>query len=463
LVFERSPLSVDIVKKDKSVSQIDIVFSEPGAKVIALRPFRISGKVIPKSGIDVVRRWSRIALSVPINYAEITTLDEMANRIHQYIKYGYMEIEDEWGTQKQKIAPISPLLSRAVIKNYPEIEIHGNYVLQTLTDDIADWAPYLAVDGDEIEYSYPVDPFPRLGGFTSWMFAPSDTGVPGNERECELIAFTGSNSFRPQHNFKGERVDKLLQDCRKYGLTYTTNVDQTLGMKREDFIQKIKTEGYDAAFQPFIDHYMVLVDQLKNEPKYGVVYDLINEAFDHPHELYNPAIKRMIASIREKDPIHLCYVEPMETWGALETIHLVETTGDPLTLHSFHDYNFRLRGDDRWPTLDRDVSTMYERFLPAIKYMIDHEVIMHCGEFGGFETFQNPCIYSMLGNFLRIFDQFAMHFHYYANRMTVRSRADGSLEESLVNDTYRRYFRRGYFNLYHPKGNELEPEKIPQP
>jgi hypothetical protein len=458
LVCEKIPLAVTAFKDKDGVTQIDVDFSEPNVRVVALRPFQTTTDMTIEKAADVALLWGRIAMFVPINYAEITRYDETEKRIHQTIIYDYLEIKDGLDTHRKKIAPLPPLLSRAIDKNYPDIKIDDSSEIQTLIDKLGDWSAYRALDGDCISYSYAVDPFPRLGGFTSWMFAPSDTGVPGNERECELIALTGSNSFRPQHNYTGERVDRLLADCRKYGLTYTTNVDQTLGMNRDDFIKKIEEKGYDEAFQPFIDHYLILVEQLKNEPQYGVVYDLINEAFDHPHEKYNPAIKRMINAIREKDKEHLIYVEPMETWGALETIHLVEPTGDPLTLQSFHDYNFRLRGDDRWPTINRDFSTMYERFLPAIKYMIDHGTVMHCGEFGGFETFNNPCIYSMLGDFLRIFDQFGMHFHYYANRMTVRSRADGSLEESLVNIMFRKYFKAGYFNLYYPKGNGLKQE-----
>lgn len=462
-VFEKFPLAVTAFKDDEGVTQLDIDFPEPNVRVIALRPFQKSTDINPEKAADLALLWGRIAMFTPINYAQITRYDEKEKRIYQTINYDYIEFLDRLCTHRKKIAPIPPLLSRALDKKFPEIKIENASLIQTLSDELGNWAPYRALDGDTISYSYPADPFPRLAGFTSWMFAPSDTGVPGNERECELIALTGSNSFRPQHNYTGERVDKLLSDCRKYGLTYTTNVDQTLGMRREDFIEKIKKESYDSAFQPFIDHYMVLVDQLKNEPQYGVVYDLINEAFDHPHEKYNPAIKRMIKAIRAKDPNHIIYVEPMETWGALETIHLVEPTGDPLTLQSFHDYNFRLRGNDLWPTVNRDSSTMYERFMPAIKYMIDNATVMNCGEFGGFETFKNPCIYSMLGDFLRIFDQFGMHFHYYANRMTVRSRADGSLEESLVNVLFRQYFKDGYFNLYYPNGNGLTPETQPKP
>ena len=50
-------------------------------------------------------------------------------------------------------------------------------------------------------------------------------------------------------------------------------------------------------------------------------------------------------------------------------------------------------------------------------------------------------------DYLRIFDQFGWHWHYYANRGTVRVRRDGSLQESYVQEAHRQYFAAGTFNV----------------
>jgi hypothetical protein len=98
------------------------------------------------------------------------------------------------------------------------------------------------------------------------------------------------------------------------------------------------------------------------------------------------------------------------------------------------------------------VRDLLTRWIPAFRYSIDHRCPIHLGEFGGFEqtkesVYENPCALTMMLDYLRVFDQFGWHFHYYANRGVVRVREDDSLQESYVQEACRRYFGRGTFNL----------------
>jgi hypothetical protein len=54
----------------------------------------------------------------------------------------------------------------------------------------------------------------------------------------------------------------------------------------------------------------------------------------------------------------------------------------------------------------------------------------------------------MMMDYLRIFDQFGWHWHYYSNRGTTRVRKDGSLQESYIQKATRRYFAGGTFNVH---------------
>jgi hypothetical protein len=225
------------------------------------------------------------------------------------------------------------------------------------------------------------------------------------------------------------------------------NIDQTLGRKQE-FVR----ENY-AEFMGLISaHYEKIARQLAARPFWAVAYDLINEPFDHKHERYNPAMKELTRRVRAIDKTHLCYVEPCEAWGAIQQLRLIEPTGDPLTVYSFHDYNFRLhKAEDRWPTLDRDITSIYRMWLPAIEFQIKHGVCMHCGEFGGHAhpTDESVAQLTLMNDFFRIFDQFGMHHHYYTGRDVYQRLADGSIRPSNVIRAYRAYFRRPDFNLYH--------------
>lgn len=501
LVLERPPVEIQQVRTAGSSSLL-LRFKAPGVRVVCLRPFRegqklnlsLSNASFRRSLVKSCRFWSQASLNFPVEYAEVTRFRKLPSSaksrgvpqvslvplrrgmkpyrvlnpyqpfrqgvIEHRIRYFYLLIKDAWGTPPLRLAPLPPPLSRALDKGWsrkasaqqevnwtPSLQIASSKVV-TLLPTLGNWASYRAILGtDRLTFRYAMDPFPRLAGFTSWMFAPSDTGVPGNERECELIAGTGSNSFRPQHNYNNERVTILTDFTNRYGLTYINNIDETLGGPADRVVR-----DYERFIEEVIQHYQAIAQRIKDRPFWAVAYDLINEPFHHPHEKYNVAMKQLTLAIRELDPVHLLYIEPPESWGAVEKMEVVEPTGDPLTAYSFHDYNFRLRGQDRWPTLERDITSMYRQFLPALRFLIDHKAVIHCGEFGGYEDAdQNPSVLTMLSDQFRVFDQWAMHFHYYPNRGTVQQRQDGSLRESLVHSAYRRYFARGYFNRYWPE------------
>lgn len=464
LVFSSNPLSI----KTKG-NQTRIVFNEKQTKLIALRPWTKSipaiNSVKLKTRIDF---WRRAALYVPINYASITQLiDEgesingininhipQGPKIKQTIQYDYFELNDEWATNPIKIAPLPTLCSYGVDTGFETLSLNNEC---KIIHDGQVLAPYRAVLGnDHVSYQYRIEPFPRRAGFTSWMFGGADVGVRGNYREMELIAAAGANSYRPQHNFSDDpsphyqghtRLEVLFDACMRYGINYTNNIDQTLGESRQ-YVR----EHYNAFIDKVIRHYEYIAGQLHENPFWAVGYDLINEPFDHHHTLYNPAIKRLTKAIREIDPVHLLYIEPCESWGAIQQLLVVEPTCDPLTVYSYHDYNFRLNEKtDRWPTLDRDMTDICRMWLPAFQYMVMHSVPLHCGEFGDFrnQTFQIDAEVHLLNDFMRFFDQFAMHFHYYSGRSFYAIEQDGSLTPSNITRTYRRYFKQSYFNRYY--------------
>jgi hypothetical protein len=293
------------------------------------------------------------------------------------------------------------------------------------------------------------------------MFSGVDAGVPGNKRELELIAWIGANSYRPQHNWSDElppkgffpaedkrtRVEITVDYSTAVGVNYMNNIDQTLGPNH----QMVK-DDYDNFIPKVYEHYEKIARQLYDRPFWAVAYDLVNEPFDHKAVKYNPAMRELTRRVRAIDERHLCYIEPCQAWGAIQNLPLVEPTGDPLTVYSFHDYNFRLfKPADRWPTMERDIRNIHRMWLPAYKYLIDHGVCMHCGEFGGFDhaTDETLAQTTLMNDFFRIFDQFGMHSNYYSGRELFKRQADGSLKPSNVVKFYRDYFRQGNANRYY--------------
>jgi len=470
LVFEKQPATIDCAA---GVTKLKLGWR---SRVIAVRPW---AKAVPKKDDDagiakMTALWSRAALAVPVDYLSVTKVLEKARPwrdiyidnippgplLGQRVIYDYLITRDQWGTEPLKLAPLPALCSLALDCKYPTLELDDPAAVKVVQDGGLAGC-YRAVAGaGSIGYKYRVEPWPRLVGFTSWMFGQADTGVPGNKREMEIIAATGANSYRPQHNFADEpaagfapgekrtRVQVMADFCRDAGVSYVNNIDQTLGP-----YQKLIRDDYDKWVRTILlPHYDKLLGQLAQREFRQVAYDLVNEPADHQAGKYNPAMKLLTSRIRQADRRHLLYVEPCQGWGAIEQLKLIEPTGDRLTMYSFHDYSFRMKtADDRWPSAEADISSICRKWWPAFEFAIRHGVGMHCGEFGGFHepTDDSLCQTTLLSDFFRIFDQFGMHHHYYTGRGIYQRQLDGSLRPSNVVRAYRQYTRRKDLNFYY--------------
>ncbi len=498
LTFEKNPVKVTC---EQGVTKITL--SEAGQRVVAVRPWAKANPADATESLDAAAsRWAPLTRAIPISYVTLTKLVEKAGdysgitvdsippgpKLQQTVVYHYLRIEDEWGTEARKVAPIPALLSlatdpasRARPDDAPslklwqdrwELAVPALNDIQILQDGGMAAAYKVLEDTDRISYSYRIEAWPKLVGFTSWMFGGADVGVMGNFRECEILASTGANIYRPQHNYSDEpvpgawggkplqakyktRVDVIVAACNEAGLAYMNNIDQTLGPNHKQV-----RNDYDNFIPKVYAHYEKIAAQLHDKPFWAVQYDLINEPFDHKAVKYNPAMVELTRRVRALDNRHLLCIEPCQAWGAIQQLRLIEPTGDPLTLYSFHDYNFRLRkADDRWPNAKEDIRTIFKMWWPAFEFQMLHATPMHCGEYGGFRGPSNDTLAqrTLQNDFFKVFDQMGASSNYYpgrtgfGGRKTFESLYDGSIRLSNVARTFREYFRRGDFNMYWPE------------
>ncbi|MFQ6133546.1 MAG: glycoside hydrolase family 5 protein, partial [Armatimonadota bacterium] len=452
LVFLRAPDRIVFRASDKGTSGVTATFDEPGARLFVLRPLKewrgflgqartMTAVPLKESDaqqyIEQCRFWSRALLNYPITFSEAFVRDpEDKWALMVADVYNYLELEDEWDTEPIQTAPLPPLATYGLMRDYPGLKVISD--TQTVGSR-GIWGDSIAAVGqDHIVYRVPLDPIKRFGGFTSYCFGPTDIGEPGSIKEIETIKRTGSNTFRPQHNQTGERAMKNVQWSWEQGIQNVFNTD-------EKWVPDV------------VEHFRKLAEQCRDYPPDAIAYDLLNEPETRDPRAYNALIRKITAAIREIDQTHLIYVEVIPPWGpgakpyprgAFESL---EPTGDPLTCYSFHDYEYRL--PPRWPNEEHDTRTLLSRWIPAFRFAIDNRCAIHLGEFGGFEqteqsVYDNACALTLMTDYLNIFDQFGWHWHYYANRGVVRVRKDGSLQESYVQDAYRRYFASGRFNAH---------------
>ncbi len=444
LVFRQAPRRIAFRSNEKGiVRDVTILFDKPNTHLFVLKPLKEwrgllrQARVMTASPLDErenepylrqCRLWSRTVLSYPITFSEAFVRDP--NNRHALIVadvYNFWEFRDEWNTPPLKLASLPPLASYARLMGQPlqvlsEAQVVGSW---------GNWGDHIAAVGREvIVYRIPFHPINRFGGFTAFCFGPTDIGVPGNLTELDLIKRTGANSFRPQHNRTDEAAMQLVRWCLERGLQCVFNTD-------EKWVPDI------------VEHYRTLAQKCKDLPPDAVAYDLLNEPETRDPRAYNALLRRITNAIREVDKTHLIYAEVIAPWGPNAQPYPeaafanLEPTGDPLTVYSFHDYEYRLM--HRYPNERVDIRTLLGRWLPVFVWSVKHHVPIHLGEFGAFEQtkediYANRCAITMLLDHFRIFDQFGWHFHYYSNRGIVRERRDGSLEESLVQEAFRRYF-----------------------
>jgi hypothetical protein len=375
-------------------------------------------------------------LCYPIGFSETFVPDPNdANALIVANSYAYREFRDAWGTEPLKLASLPPLASYGLLKGYPKLQVLSDV---KVLGSWGVWGDHIAVvNKDVIVYRVPIHPFKRFGGFTAFCFGPTDIGVPGNLTELALIQRTGANSFRPQHNRTDEAAMQLVRWCAERGLQHVFNVD-------EKWLPDV------------VAHYRTLAERCKDFPPDAVAYDLLNEPETREPRAYNALLRRITQAIREVDKTHLIYAEVIAPWGPNAQPYPeaafanLEPTDDPLTVYSFHDYEVRLM--PRYPNGQVDIRTLLDRWLPAFRFSIDHRAPIHLGEFGAFEQtkediYANRCAITLLLDYFRIFDRFGWHFHYYSNRGIVRVRRDGSVQESLVQEAFRRYFGRKRLNV----------------
>ncbi len=450
LVFLQAPSKIVFRTNDEGVvREVSIHFDRPNAQLFALKPLKEwrgllrQAQVMTASPLNEreiasylqqCRLWSRAVLNYPVTYSE-TFVRDPNNRQALIVAnaYNYWIFHDEWNTPPLKLAPLPPLASYALLLGHPVQVLSEGQVLGSW----GNWGDHIAVVGREvIVYRIPIHPIKRFGGFTAFCFGPTDIGVPGNLTELDLIKRTGANSFRPQHNRTDEAAMQLVRWCWERGLQHVFNTD-------EKWVPDI------------VEHFRTLAEKCKDLPPDAVAYDLLNEPETRDPRAYNTLLRRITQAIRSVDQTHLIYAEVIAPWGPnaqpypeAAFAHL-EPTGDPLTVYSFHDYEYRIT--PRYPNEKLDIRTLIARWLPVVHYSVKHHVPIHLGEFGGFEQteediYANRCVITMLLDHFRLFDQWGWHFHYYTNRGIVRERRDGSLEESLVQEAFRRYFARARLN-----------------
>ena len=431
LVMLSQPKSIAVTRTSRGTQKIVVDFGQEGAQALILRPLRADSKAPSAEDADVMKvcqYWSSTVLAYPMHYAELAKLADGKKDVLEVVDaYDFRILKDAWNTPAVQVAPLPPLASYGLSVKARAVSTDA----KPLPYGLGEYGQLHAATGPTIRYTAPVDTLPRLGGFTSFCFGGTDVGEPGSKTEIQQIALTLANTFRPQSNDAGERIMKTVRWATESGINLTLNIDNNVGAQPQG-----------------VDHWVTIAKQCKDMPLWAVAYDLINEPANMAPEVYNPQIKKMVQAIREIDKTHMVLVETPHSFASIDQFVNLAPVDDKAVVYTFHDYDYRL--PERWPRMEADVRNLQHQWLPAFKFSIKHDAPICISEYGGFEQtsfdpWNNRSALVMLSDIFRVFDQFGMMHHYYANRGVTGFRADGSVREAYVQKAYRKLFTGGTF------------------
>jgi hypothetical protein len=124
VVLEKRPEEVALVDDGFGGRAVELRFAAAGARIVVIRPFdRHVGDELDPTEIDRARLWSRALLKYPVGYREELAFDGACRAT---LTYEYLEIEDDWKTKPESLAPLPMLFSYALENRWPGARIEGN-------------------------------------------------------------------------------------------------------------------------------------------------------------------------------------------------------------------------------------------------------------------------------------------------------------------------------------------------
>lgn len=130
VVFENNMENISFKEDENGVTVFTVKSSEKMGHIAFIYPFgmqsftgeaadrlRLSG--FPKEFINTCDFWGSAVLQFPINCIEKYWVDDSAHRVDVLDQYVYEKLEDPWEIGRTNLAPIPPVLSQAVVHDYP--------------------------------------------------------------------------------------------------------------------------------------------------------------------------------------------------------------------------------------------------------------------------------------------------------------------------------------------------------
>jgi len=432
--------------------------------------------VVLPAGTDVedCRFWARALRRVPIAASDVVACEDPANPLQRchHLRYRYLDLDGFGALEPLTVAPLPMLASFAVEHRNPRVHVTGTrttryrsryapYRVAQRTDRLT----YSAEGVDrskvmkgigELFHSKPPEVFRRMADWGAdhvryaWAFH-ADWDMP-------LVQHVGGPLIE-DNEAVWQRLDRVVDDCNAAGmqmmLTWFFNEDSPQAdaggaVRNSTRYWRLRPETKKNAFELW----RRIAQRYADKPQWAISYDFFNEPAYINRDHWNEIIQELTAVIRSVDKKHMIVWESADGWAQPSWCLWMRPSGDPNTLYSFHRYgkHWGYAYDEYYPGYKcSQEQKHFEPWLEAILFGIQHNVPIHCGEFGISIIQPNDCAERWLNDYLAFFERFGIGWNWwnYSGRNIYRTGLVAGKRESPNVAVLKKWFHQSGRGIEH--------------
>jgi aryl-phospho-beta-D-glucosidase BglC (GH1 family) len=428
IVFQQKPHSIRWEKNRQGCMSLVLDLADrPSRAVILCLPADVA--------IDEkqCRFWVGALQKYPVSASEcVWRGNEDENGLQRcLLRYNYLNLAGDTNSKAITTAPVPMLASFAMEHGFPSLSIpHASR-----TEYLSQYAPYqLKENSDTLTYQVPLLDRSRVMKGVGELFARSkaERNVHGGLGEKEMfrrmaewgfdhcryaLAFDASWDL-PLVSFRGgpisedealwKRLDELIANCNAAG------VQMMLCSFTE--IRSRDWKAHPERQRTIFEFWRRIAERYAHLPAWAISYDFFNEPAYMNTDHYKEIMKELTMIVRSVDKKHMIVWEPGDGWAQPQWCLWMEPVDDSNVLYSFHHYgkHWGYAYDEYYPgyqaTFER---TQADIWLEAILFGIEHNVPIHCGEFGLSMIQPGTDGQTWLNDYLALFERFGIGWNWW--------------------------------------------------
>jgi hypothetical protein len=394
IVFPSRPKALRWVKNSCGGAGLTAVFDAAPARAVVLAMPQGTSLDARECGF-----WARALRRYPVAVSECVRHEESGAR-RCALRYRYLDLTGGVPEAGMACAPVPMLASFAVEAGNPHVTLDS----VVKTGYRCACAPYrVKRDADTVAYRTTVldrskvqkgfgelfarqrvernvhgglgerEMFERAAG---WGFDHCRYAIAFNaDWDLPLVSFTGGPISEDPRLW--ERLDALVANCNAAGM------QMMLCSFTE--IRSRTWKAHPEWQKTIVEFWRRIAARYARLPAWAISYDFFNEPAYMNIDHYREIMRELTAVVRSVDKTHTIVWEPGDGWAQPQWCWWLEPVEDDNVLYSFHHYgkHWGYAYDEYYPgyqaTYER---TQVEHWVEAILFGIEHDVPIHCGEFG---------------------------------------------------------------------------------